>query len=438
MVDSPDTVPASALAAAAAGVPADARPPDTGVRAFILQVDECLTPLETIRDACILCRDGVIAAVGGASAFVGLDDLPRLHCPGCTAIPGLVDTHIHGAGGYDALRADVNPDVSPMSLTLAAHGITSFVPTVLSATPARLLEVVHSLAGLCHDAHPGAVPIGIHLEGPFINQQKRGSQNAAAIRAIDLGEARDLLAAANGKMRIMTLAPELERAELLINLLREHGVAPSMGHSLADEAATLRAVDAGATRCTHFYNGMPQLGQRDVALTAVALTDDRITIELIADGVHVHPRMVDLACRAKPRGHVVGTSDAATGAGLADGFYEFGGDQVQIADGSCRRVSDGRLAGSCMTLDRALRNFRAFVPELKVNEAIACFTLAAARSIGFQDRGLIQPGRRADIAILDPEWNVVMTVVNGRIVYDREGWAAHITAPPVNPNTASD
>lgn len=387
--------------------------------AFILHIETCQTPLELIRDACIYCRNGMITAVGGSSAFAGLDDLPRISRPGCVAIPGLVDTHIHGTGGCDLMDADVDDDIGCMSAVLAMHGVTAFVPAVLAAPRAKMLKVIQALAGLCHNKHPGALPVGIHLEGPYLNQQKRGTQGAEVVRAIDLGEAREFIAAAAGQLRIMTFAPELDRAEALVELLREHQVVPSMGHTAADETAARRAIDAGATRCTHFYNGMPPLAQRDIGITAVALTDERVTVELIADGVHVHPRMIDLACRAKPRNRVVGTSDATQGAGLADGSYHLGVDLVELTNGISRRVADGRLAGSGLTLDQALKNFLKFAPSLAKPDAIACYTLNPARSIGLTDRGAIQPGKRADIAVFDPEWNVVMTIVNGHIVYDR-------------------
>ncbi|MFA4943855.1 MAG: N-acetylglucosamine-6-phosphate deacetylase [Lentisphaeria bacterium] len=410
----------TAAAAAAFPVAGTALAPRSVSPTFILQVDSCLTPLEVIRDACLLVQDGRIGAVGGESAFADLADIPRIVRPGCRAIPGMIDTHLHGCGGYDLMHIGSHPDIAVMSTTLARHGVTSFVPTVLAAPQPQLLEILAALAQLCHRSRQGAVPVGIHLEGPFINPLKRGTQNADFIRQIDLGEARELIAAAAGQLRLMTFAPELERATGLIELLLANRAVPSMGHSLADEEATLRAIDAGTARCTHFYNGMPLLSQREVGLTAVALNDDRVTIELIADGVHVNPRMIDLACRAKPCDRVVGISDGSPGSGLPRGLYEFGTDTVQIEGGASRRLSDGRLAGSGLTLDVVMANFQAFCETLDEMAAFACFTLNAARGIGLDDRGILQPGKRADITVLDAELRVAMTIVEGHIVYDRE------------------
>jgi N-acetylglucosamine-6-phosphate deacetylase len=266
----------------------------------------------------------------------------------------------------------------------------------------------------------GAVPVGIHIEGPYLNPVKRGAQSERAIRPVDLDEARRLLAAGDGLVRIMTFAPELDRSADLIRLLRESAVVPSMGHSSADEETVLAAIGLGASRCTHFYNGMPQLDSRNVRLTAVALTDDSVTIEIITDGVHVHRRMVDLAIRSKPLSRIVAVSDAVQGAGLPDGLYHLGGDEVRIADGHSTRVSDGTIAGSCITLDRAMRNLADF-SSLSESEAVACCTVNAARSIGLYDRGEIVPGKRADIVVLNAEREVEMTIVGGRIVYTRSG-----------------
>jgi N-acetylglucosamine-6-phosphate deacetylase len=288
--------------------------------------------------------------------------------------------------------------------------------------------VADALGTLSQNELPGAVPLGIHFEGPYLSMEKRGAQRERYIRPIDIGEARELLEAGRGKVRMMTLAPELPNSEKLIELLRERGTVASMGHSRADENEVTRAVDCGATRVTHLFNGTTQLDQRSSGLTAVALVDDRLTIELIADGIHVHPVMLEIACRTKPLNRIVGISDATQGAGLKDGIYHLGVDRVEIRNGWCIRYLDGRLAGSCLTLDLAMRNLPNFA-SLTPEQVLTCFTQNPAESIGFQDRGVLQPGKRADIAVVDPDWNVRMTIVGGRVVYDArtaelpENWA---------------
>jgi N-acetylglucosamine-6-phosphate deacetylase len=392
-------------------------------RGFILRVNSCLTPLEQIHNASILCRDGVIQAVGAYSALRVLEDIPCIDLSACHVVPGLIDTHLHGTGGFAAMRAEEEGDMSSLSRVLASHGVTSFVITALAAPGDELLAVTAALARCHEQAWPGAVPVGVHLEGPYLNPQKSGAQIRDAIRPVDLGEARELIQAGAGRIRIMTFAPELAHSRELIELLLEHGIVPSMGHSTANEEEAVAAVEAGARRCTHFFNGMPALTQRESSLTLVGLTDDRLTIELIIDGVHVHPRMIGLTCRVKPQANVVGVSDATQGAGLADGIYAYGAEKIVIRDGVSRRLSDGVLAGSALTLDAAMRNLERF-SGLSQSEGLACFTTNAASSIGLHDRGIIKPGKRADLVVLDERREVQMTIVNGRVVYDRRDSAS--------------
>ena len=385
--------------------------------AYILRVDSCLTPRETVHNASVLCRDGLIEAVGSFDSLTALAEVPCIDMRGCQAIPGLVDTHLHGSGGVAAMDADQLDSLAPISQLLARHGVTSFVFTILSAKEDKMLRVAEALSALSENELPGAVPLGLHYEGPYLRVEKRGAQRERYIRPIDLGEARELLQAGKGTVRMMTLAPELENSEKLIEMLLEYGAIPSMGHSLADENEVTRAIDCGATRVTHLYNGTTRLDQRSSGLTSVALVDDRVTIELIADGIHVHPVMLEIACRSKPLDRIVGISDATQGAGLRNGIYHLGDDRVEIANGWCRRFVDGRIAGSCLTLDLAMRNLPAYT-SLGTEEVLTCFTRNPARSLGFEDRGVLLPGKRADIAVIDPDWKVRMTIVGGRVVYD--------------------
>lgn len=381
-------------------------------------VDNCLTPYESIPAAAILCQNEKIVAVGGISAFNREPGLSVVNLSGCYAVPGFVDTHIHGAGGFDSSTAYEEPGgLEAMGEVLASHGVTSFIPTVVAGQPEQMLRAVSALADYETRGVNGAEPVGIHIEGPFLNREKHGSLKERDIIDIDLGLLREFIAAGRGRVKLMTFAPELDRSDELVEILLESDVVPSMGHSMADEASVLRAVDAGVTRCTHLFNGMPPLHQRDVALTAVALTDDRIAIELILDGSHLHPRMVDLACRAKPKDKLIGVSDAVQGAGLKDGKYHLGDSEINVKNGRVT-TNDGTLAGTTMTLERGWHHLITY-SHLKRTEAAACFSTNPAGNLKLNDRGEIRPGKRADIAFFRSDNNSArMTVRAGEVVFD--------------------
>jgi N-acetylglucosamine-6-phosphate deacetylase len=281
-----------------------------------------------------------------------------------------------------------------------------------------MLKCIDYLAKMISPNINGAEPVGIHMEGPFLNKVKHGSQRDNDIlEDIDIGLARELISAAKGTIKICTFAPELPGAIKFIELLLENGIKPSMGHCMAEEKDVLAAVDAGALRCTHIYNGMPPLHHREVALTAVALTDDRITIEIIADGVHINPRMIDLACRTKPKDKIIGVSDAVEAAGLRDGTYHLGTSELKVEKG-LSKTTDGIIAGTTMTLEQGWHHLVTY-SHLTNREAARCFTANPANDLSLSDRGELKPGKRADISFFDTGTNkTLLSVSRGKIIYD--------------------
>ncbi len=383
--------------------------------------DYSLTPAQRVNNSVILCEDERILAIGGASAFTIEPSLQVIDLAGNYATPGMIDTHIHGAGGFDSsVPSEKGSDINSMCHTLARHGTTSFLPTIISGSPEKMLSAVSFLRNyIGKSPADGAEPIGIHIEGPYLNREKHGSQLEDNIRPIDIGETKELLAEGKGYIKIMTFAPELENSIKLIEILRENSIIPSMGHSVADELAVLKAVEAGASRVAHIFNGMPPLHQRAVGLTTVALTDDRISIEIILDGTHLHPRMVDLACRSKPKDKIIGVSDAIQAAGLVDGEYHVGQTQVEVKNGKVT-THDGILAGTTLMLERGWRHLMTF-SHMEPTESAACMTSNPAKSLGIHDRGELVPGKYADISFFDSvNNNVRMVVSKGKIVFDSE------------------
>lgn len=376
-----------------------------------------LTPQQRINNCAVLCEDSRILAIGGASAFNLEAELEIYDLPNAYIMPGFIDSHIHGAGGFDASRADCGESsIQSMSKLLSSRGVTGFVPTVVSLPHVNMLQKIAKLAEVIDEPMPGAEPVGIHLEGPFINPQKRGAQSSTSIVAIDLGYARELIAAGAGKIRRITFAPELQNAEKLVELLCENNILPSMGHSVANEEETLRAIDAGARCCTHLFNGMPPLEQRQISITSVALTDDRVTTELIIDGRHLHPRMVELACRCKPGTKLVAISDATMASGMPDGAYWIGDSPIVVENGFSH-TAEGRLAGTTTLLDTGWHSLMNYA---NTDETYAACSVSynPAVSLHLTDRGILRPGTRADMAIFEQETNrLLMTVCRGEIVY---------------------
>lgn len=380
--------------------------------------DYCLSPYDSIARGAILCEGDKIIAMGGSSAFSQDPDMKIVDMSGTYALPGFIDTHTHGAGGFDSSTGfKSGHKIEKMCATLASHGITSFIPTIVSGPVNDMLSAISMLVKELKSRTNGAEACGLNIEGPFISHKKSGSQKKSDIMKIDLGLAKELIQAAKGNMKIMTFAPELKKSIKLIELLKENGIEPSMGHSVAEEDSVIRAVNAGSHRCTHLYNGMPALHQRHSSLTSVALTDDRITVELILDGYHLNPRMVDLACRTKPKDKLVGMSDSVEGAGLKDGKYHLGSSVVNVKNGIVRN-DDGVLAGTTLTLEEGWHHLITY-SHLSQTEAAACFSANPAKSISLDDRGELLPGKRADISFFNTETNQVMlTLVNGKVAYD--------------------
>ena len=380
-------------------------------------VDYLLTPEKRIDHAAVLCENERILALGGISSF-SLEPEVEIHeFSNAYLTPGFIDTHIHGAGGFDCSSVELSPNrLDDMSRILAERGVTTFVPTVVADRRDLMLKNLAELSDRMDRPLPGAVASIINIEGPFINPLKRGAQAAEAISPIELGFARELLAAARGKVRLMTFAPELDGAVGLVEFLLASGVKPSMGHSVADDVETLRAIDAGACHCTHLFNGMPPLHQRDMSLSNLALTDNRVTVEMIIDGRHVHPRMVDLACRCKPAHEIIGISDCTMAAGMPNGEYRIGPSAIRVENGFSQ-TAQRALAGTTTMLDTGWHSLMS-CGHLSEIQAAAAVTRNPAVSLQMMDRGILLPNRRADLAIFECHTNrPLMTVCNGRIVY---------------------
>lgn len=335
-------------------------------------------------------------------------DVEAVDLAGARLAPGFIDVHYHG-GLVFGDAGDLEPALRAACASLPESGTTAFLPTTVAWPAAELAEKVGRLAALLPDCGDGAAPLGLHLEGPWIDPGAAGAQPRGGIRPFDAPEAREVFARAEGTVRMVTFAPEVEGADRLQAMLGELGVVAALGHSLAQADAVDAAAARGASHVTHLYNAMGGLHHRTPGLAAEALADERLTCDLICDGVHVDPRMVAVAHRAK-KDQLMWISDRIEPPAEQASF----GSGALHDDGTALRLPDGRLAGSSLTLDRAIANGQAFTGMSRL-EAVAACTLRPARLLGVErERGTLRPGARADLVVLDPAGRVQQTWIAGR------------------------
>lgn len=324
-----------------------------------------------------------------------------------TMLPGFVDQHCHGGGTGDFFAAD--PDAARTAAEIhLAHGTTTLVGSLVTAAPQPLLDQVRALIPLV-EQH---VLAGIHLEGPWLSRHMCGAHDPALLRDPDPAEVQRVVAAGEGAIVMATIAPELDGALAAIRQLVDLGVVAAVGHTDCTYERAEEAIAAGATVATHLFNQMPAIHKRDAGAVVALLADPRVTVELIADGVHVDPRLIRFVVGSVGAERVAGVTDAMGAAGAPDGHYLIGKLDVTVADGVARLTDGGALAGSTLTMDRA---FRTLVGAgVGVADASRIVSDTPARAMGFVERGRIERGFRADLVVLDEELTVTGVMRAGR------------------------
>jgi N-acetylglucosamine-6-phosphate deacetylase len=323
--------------------------------------------------------------------------------------PGFVDLHTHGYAGHDVTSGS-KADIVGMARKLPSTGVTAFYPTIASSEPAETRRQVARVAQALQELNPARSEIlGIRLEGPYISRARRGAQYEPAICRPDPEELATLVA--QGPIRMVDFAPEEDHDFRLLRAMLRMRIIPSIGHTIATYAQTMAAIDAGAAHCAHLFNAMPPLDHRAPGAAGALLSDGRPTIEIVADGVHVHPAMLRLALAARGPTHVALVTDAMLAAGQPDGRYMFVHSETIVADGAARQA-DGTLAGSVLTLDRAVRNMIDLV-GVGWSDAIRMATQTPARIAGVPRKGHLSPGADADFLALDEHARVQQTWIGG-------------------------
>ena len=384
---------------------------DASLGPLLLTHGKLVTP-EGLREADLLVAGGKIAAIGR-----DLDRPPgtqTLDARGNWVLPGFIDTHVHGGLDADTMQASPEALVT-ISRHLARHGVTGWVPTLFACSAETLDRVLRAIGAAMRQEGPGARILGAHLESSFIAPKFKGAQPPEALRPIEDPALREVIRRHAGIIRIVTLAPELAGATALIAELVALGIRVSIGHTDATYEQVIAGAQAGATRVTHLCNAMRPFHHREPGTVGAALVQDGLDAELIADLVHVHPAGIQIAYRCKGADRLMLVSDALMGTGLPPGTHVLEGREILIGE-DVARLPDGTIAGSIITLDRALRNVveAAGIPLV---EAARMAASTPARSLGFTDRGALEVGLRADLALLDAEFRCQGTWIAGERVY---------------------
>ena len=388
----------------------------------------------------ILLAGGRIVAVGNEARKIAPAGARRFDGSGLFAAPGFIDLQINGAAGHD-LTAEPE-SVWAVGEALLRYGVTAFLPTIVSA-PLEVTERARRilLAGP-PDGYGGATPLGLHVEGPFLSPDRAGAHDEALLRAPNDAD-RSIVAgwSPSTAVRIVTLAPELPGALAMVRQLAGQGVVVAAGHSSATWDGARAGFDAGIRSATHLFNAMGPLDHREPGLVSAALADPRVTVGLIADGIHVHPGVVDLVRRLVGPDRLALVTDAMAALGMGPGRYRLG-SRLVVCDARSARLEDGVLAGSVLALDGAVRNLVAFT-GCTLAEAVAAVTRVPARLLGLDpagadtesadgasgeggasERGEVRAGWSADVTILTPDAAVVATIVDGQVVFIADGEAA--------------
>ncbi|MDQ0950685.1 N-acetylglucosamine-6-phosphate deacetylase [Streptomyces phaeochromogenes] len=389
-----DSAPSGARGETSCGSAARARPTPTEPHVVVLSGANVVLPTGTVPGGRVIVEGTRIAG----SAPVGA---PTVDLRNHWVVPGFVDMHNHGGGGASFTSGTVEEILKGIH-THRLHGTTTLVASTVTGD----MDGLAQRAGLLSELAEQGDLAGIHFEGPFISPCRKGAHSEELLRDPDPAEVRKLIDAARGRASMVTLATELPGGIDSVRLLAEHGVIAAIGHTDATYEQTVEAIDAGATVATHLFNAMPTLGHRSPGPIAALLEDERITVELINDGVHLHPASLQLAFHHAGGDRVAFITDAMDAAGFGDGRYMLGPLEVEVSEGVARLVEGGSIAGSTLTLDRAFKR-AVTVDRLPIEDVVSAIAANPARSLGLYDRvGSLEPGKDADLVVLDADFGL--------------------------------
>ncbi|TAK74538.1 MAG: N-acetylglucosamine-6-phosphate deacetylase [Gammaproteobacteria bacterium] len=386
------------------------------VKRCIISGAPIMSERKWVKDHAIVMEEGIIKAL--IPADMAKHHLPAKHyefpADHCV-IPGFIDLHVHGTHGYDVMDG-TEEALLAMSQALAAEGITGFLATTMTSDDERLEHALQTIAKTTIHQEKGAAVLGAHLEGPFIAPSKLGAHASDEVRLPDSELIKHWQAVANGHIKIVTLAPELPHALSLIKQLNNMDIIASIGHTNATYEETCTAIAAGCTQATHLFNAMRGIHQREPGAVSALLLSDKIAAEIIVDGLHLHPAIIDLALRVKGRERILLVTDAMRAKCLGNGRYELGGQLVNVDAGKAT-LEDGTLAGSTLRMPQAVKNMADFT-KCSLIDAISMASSNAAKVLKMDTRkGDIAIGKDADVVVLSPDFDVLLTLRAGKEIY---------------------
>ncbi len=379
-----------------------------------------ITPFHLVSGKAIIIEKGRIreiankeelstATLTGAEVIEGKDKF---------IAPGYIDIHVHGGGGSDVMDGDYEA-INQIAIAHSHFGTTSFLPTTMTMSKDKIIRSLRSICEAVKKGTAGAEILGIHMEGPYINPEKKGAQKEEEIKKISIEEFLEFNQASGNLIRLVTIAPEMPGAIGLIKYLYKQGIIASVGHSNATYVQTQAGIQAGLSHVTHTFNAMRGLHHREPGVVGAALTSPELTVEVIADGIHIHPIVLKILTKIKEGEKIVLITDSMRAAGLKEGTYDLGGQEVIVAKGQAR-LKDGTLAGSVLTMDKAVKNMVNKV-GIQLPKVVQMASFNPAKCLGIDDKkGSLEPGKDADIVILNKNLETELTVVAGKVVYRRK------------------
>jgi len=332
-------------------------------------------------------------------------------------VPGYIDIHVHGGGGSDVMDGNYEA-INQIAIAHSHFGTTSFLPTTMTMNKNKIIRSLKTIYEAKLKGTEGAEILGVNLEGPYINPEKKGAQREIDIRKPSIKEFSELNKASGNMIRLVTVAPEMPGAIGFIKYLCKQGIIASVGHTNATYVQTQAGIQAGLSHVTHTFNAMRGLHHREPGVLGAALTSPELTLEIIADGIHIHPIVLKIITQIREDEKIVLITDSMRATGIKEGTYDLGGQEVTVNKGQAR-LKNGTLAGSVLTMDKSVKNMVNKV-DISLPKAIQMASFNPARSIGVENRkGSLEPGKDADIVILNKNLETELTIVAGKVVYKR-------------------